>query len=69
MLPDSVLDGTPEEHYINILKSADQDVVRNVVFDYFKRLAACELLIEEKGLEEELKIYPHEKHQDRKSVV
>ncbi|MCV6607783.1 MAG: DUF2018 family protein [Campylobacterales bacterium] len=61
MLPDSVLDGTPEEHYINILKSADPDVVRKIVFEYFNRLAACELLIEEKGLEEELKCYPYDK--------
>ncbi len=60
MLPDSVLDGTPEEHYINILKSADPDVVRNTIFDYFRKLAACELLIEEKGLEEELKAFPYD---------
>lgn len=61
MLPDSVLDGNPEDHFKeHIIPAADPDVLGNTMFDYFKKLAAMDLFIEKKGLEDELKVFTHD---------
>ena len=60
MLPDSVFDGDPKDHYINIINGADPEVVSRNIMDYFKKLATYELFIEQKGLESEVESFKYD---------
>jgi len=44
---------TPKENFFSIARMANSDIVNHEVDKLFDRLAAMEILLEEKGLEEE----------------
>ena len=44
---------TPKENFFSIARMANSDIVNHAVDKLFDRLAAMEILLEEKGLEEE----------------
>lgn len=54
MLPDNVLDSTPEEHLPNMLKASDSNVISALLISCFKKIAVFEALVQNKGLDEEL---------------
>ncbi len=56
MLPDSVFDGSLEEHYGDILKAADIEQVKANIFGYFRKLAVLEKVIEDNKLEESVQM-------------
>ncbi len=49
---DDFMSTTPQENFISIIKSANQNIVANELEKMFARLAFAEKLIEEHGLEE-----------------
>ena len=52
---DDYLVTTPKQNFFNIARMANSDIVNNEVDKLFDRLAALEILLEEKDLEEEFK--------------
>ncbi len=49
---DDFMSTTPQENFISIIKTANQNIVANELEKMFARLAFAEKLIEEHGLEE-----------------
>ncbi len=49
---DDFMSTTPQENFISIIKSANQNIVANELEKMFARLAFAEKLIEEHGLDE-----------------
>jgi len=55
MLPDSIFDGSLEEHYGNIIKAADIEQVKANIFGYFRKMAVLERVIEDNNLEDSVR--------------
>ena len=50
---DDYMSTTPQENFMSIIKTANQNIVANELEKIFARLALAEKLIEENGLEEQ----------------
>ena len=50
---DDFMSTTPQENFMSIIKTANQNIVANELEKMFARLALAEKLIEENGLEEQ----------------
>ena len=50
---DDFMSTTPQENFISIIKTANQNIVANELEKMFARLALAEKILEENGLEEQ----------------